>query len=169
MARSSHGIASSRRFISIRYAPMSLYGFPNDGSTAIARRPLVPRPFDRRERSLVERDLKGLARIADEFHEGEIVHAATARDQEARVRESGDELPRRRGIEHEDPVERLVGQRRKDADRVEPRRLHPLNRPFPAFGIRLDDDHLLRADDFREQGAGISAAAAFDEDPNAVL
>ena len=76
----------------------------------VDRRHLVPRSFDRRGRSLVERDLEGLSRIADEFHEGEIVHAATARDQEARVRDSGDELPRRRSIEDEDPVERLIGQ-----------------------------------------------------------
>src|SRR5206468_5382221 len=77
--------------------------------TEVHRCPVVRRPFDDWGRGLVERDLEGLPRVADEFHKREIVHAPTASDQETGICESGQQVSRWSGVKHQDSIERLVG------------------------------------------------------------
>ena len=97
------------------------------------------------------------------------MHPAAAADQGSGIREEANELLWRRRVEHEDPIERLIGDRREDPHRAEARGLEPTGASGPPLRIGLDDHDMFRSDDFREERRRVAAAAPRDEDAHACL
>src|SRR5207253_9574856 len=94
-------------------------------------------------RGFVEGHLDRFAAPANELHERQVVHPAAAADQGSGIREEANELLWRRRVEHEDPIERLIGDRREDPYRGKARGLEPTGASGPPLRIGLADHDMF--------------------------